>query len=67
MCRMPSATEAAVKAGLSIRKTLCEICPFSGECEYLKQEREIVRACTDSKGAVLFGVHAFLFIPLPGG
>jgi len=66
MCRLPEIATALAQKGVSVRKALCETCPFQHVCGYLKQEEEIRRLASVPEGVAIFAPHDFAFLPLPG-
>lgn len=65
MCRVHERASALAKNGLSVRNALCKRCPFSEECGYQRQERELSDLAASEEGAVLFATHDYAFVPLP--
>ena len=65
MCRLPEIATALAQKGVSVRKALCEQCPFQHVCGYLRQEAEIARLAAAPEGVALFAPHDYAFLPLP--
>ena len=66
MCRLPEIATALAQKGVSVRKALCETCPFQHVCGYLKQEEDIRRLASAPEGVAIFAPHDFAFLPMPG-
>lgn len=66
MCRLPDIAGKLAAKGVSVPQALCEICPFAGECGYLRQERAIKALAAAHEGVVIFAPHDYAFLPLPG-
>ena len=67
MCRLPEIASKLAAKGVSVRKALCERCPFSEVCGYLKNEATIKRLANAPEGVVIFAPHDYAFLPMPGG
>lgn len=66
MCRLPDTAQRLAEKGVSVRKALCEKCPFANVCGYLRQEEEIAGLAAAPEGVAIFAPHDFAFLPLPG-
>ena len=66
MCRIAEIAGRLAARGVSVRKALCETCPFAETCGYLKQEAEILRLTAEPEGLAIFAPHDYAFLPLPG-
>lgn len=62
MCDRAQVAGRVAAAGLSVRKMLCETCPFRAECGYRKQADRIDAM---PPGAVFFLAIPYLFLPSP--
>ncbi len=65
MCRLAEQATALAQKGVSVRKALCENCPYADVCGYLRQEAEIARLAAAPEGVALFAPHDYAFLPLP--
>jgi len=65
MCRLPETAQRLAEKGVSVRKALCETCPFADVCGYLRQEEEIARLAAAPEGVAIFAPHDYAFLPLP--
>ena len=66
MCRLSRIADDLAEAGFSVRKSLCEACPFATSCGYRRQEQIIRAMAKDPAGVVIFATHDYAFLPLPG-
>jgi hypothetical protein len=66
MCRLPDTAGKLAAKGVSVRKALCERCPFADVCGYLKQEQMIKALAAAPEGVAIFAPHDYAFLPLPG-
>lgn len=66
MCRLHGVAGKLAARGTSVKKALCERCPFAGVCGYLKQEAEVERMAAAPEGVAIFAPHDYAFLPLPG-
>lgn len=66
MCRLPDTAQRLAEKGVSVRKALCDECPFANVCGYLRQEEEIAGLAAAPEGVAIFAPHDFAFLPLPG-
>ena len=65
MCRLHDAATALAQKGVSVKKALCDECPFEDVCGYLRQEEEITRLAAAPEGVAIFAPHDYAFLPLP--
>ncbi len=59
MCRMSGRAKKVINHGLSVRAALCDRCPHSGSCAYLRQAADLEHV------QVIFAPHDWAFLPLP--
>lgn len=67
MCMIPKTAEIAAKRGANVRRDVCERCPFFAQCGHIAQEAQTDGLKDTRKGAVIFGTHPYLTLPLPSG
>lgn len=67
MCALATVATALAVRGASVKKALCEVCPFADSCGYLRQEREIAALAQSPQGVAVFAAHDYAFLRMPGG
>ncbi len=66
MCQTPEAAKKVAQRGLSVRKMLCEGCPFAADCGHMRQEQTALALSKSERGVVFFAAHEYAFTGLPG-